>query len=442
MLSVVRRRVAALDGNAREVLSGATVAFVLRGIGAALAFAFNVAIGRLIGAEGAGLYFLALSVAMIGSVVARMGLDNTLLRYVASGASSGDWARAKGVVALGLRNAGIAGLALAALGFAFAPILAVHLFDRPDLTSHLRVMSLAMLAFSAMTLMAEALKGLKHIAASMLASGVLYPAAGLLLIWPAVQGFGPLGASFAYLGGTTLAALFGWAMWRRAVATNAAAPAFPQAELLASSRPLWVMAILNRGVLQWAPLFLLGVWGTAEETGVFGAATRVAMLVSLLLMAVNTAIAPKFAELYQCGEMEALARLARRFALYVTLAASPLLALLILAGDHVMGLFGPEFRSGGTALAILAAGQAVNVATGSVGYLLMMSGHERDARTAAIIGAVGLAVLSPMLIPAYGAIGAAALTAITLAITQVTLATLVMKQLGIVLVPLLRGLAE
>lgn len=53
------------DSHVLEVLRGAGLAFLLRGVGAGLAFLLNVAIGRMLGAEGTGVYFLALSVTSI-----------------------------------------------------------------------------------------------------------------------------------------------------------------------------------------------------------------------------------------------------------------------------------------------------------------------------------------------------------------------------------------
>ena len=54
----------------------------------------------------------------------------------------------------------------------------------------------------------------------------------------------------------------------------------------------------------------------------------------------------------------------------------------------MMSLFGPEFRAGGPVLTILAAGQYVNVLTGSVGYLLMMTGNERLVRNNMAVAAL------------------------------------------------------
>ena len=421
-----------LDVHTAEVISGASLALVLRSLGAALAFSLNVFIGRLIGAEGAGLYFLALSVVTIGAVITKLGLDNTLLRFVAVGASSRDWNKVIGVFRMGMPMAASTSLGAALLLSIFSPWMAERLFAEAGLTSTLQVMSLGIFSLAMMTLLAETLKGLKRIHQSMLVSGVLYPGIALLTVWPLAMQFGAPGAAMAYVLGTGSAALIGWAMWRaNMVGLAVTTPSFDRAMLWKSCRPLWTMSIIDQGILPWVSLFLLGVWGTAAEVGIFGAATRVAMLLTFFLTSVNTVIAPKFAELHAQGDIEILFSLASRFALMVTLAASPIFLLFIFAGDWVMSLFGPEFIKGGTALAILAVGQAVNTMTGSVGYLLMMTGHERDIRSAAIVSLIMTTGCALMVIPSHGLVGAAASGSIALATKNVVALFFVKKRFDI-----------
>ena len=425
-----------MEHHAREVLSGAALAFLLRAFGAGLAFALNVAIARLLGAEGAGLYFLALSLVVITSIVARMGLDNTVLRFVASAVSLGDWGRVKGVQVLSLKLAGSVSLCLALICFVSAPWIAQYLFDKSALTAPLRWMSLGIFTFSTMMLLAESLKGLKRVRDSMLVSGVLSPAFGLILIWPLTTLAGVAGASLTYVLATAVSAVVGVLFWRHALRSHSlSASPFPQRELWASSRPLWGMSVITQGVMPWAPLFLLGIWGSAEETGIFGAATRVAMLVSFCLTAVNTIVAPKFAELHTKGDLRALAMLARQTAHIVLLLSLPLFLFLTIAGDWVMSWFGPDFTRGGTALAILALGQAVNATTGSVGFLLIMAGHERSVRNSAIASSFVLVSGAVTLIPYYGMSGAAIASAASVATMNILNVYQVWVHEGIVVLP-------
>jgi O-antigen/teichoic acid export membrane protein len=174
----------------------------------------------------------------------------------------------------------------------------------------------------------------------------------------------------------------------------------------------------------------LGIWGTASEVGIFGAATRVVMMVTFFLVAVNTVIAPKFVDLHRRGEFDLLGKLARRFALGVTLATSPLLLLLVFAGNWVMGLFGEDFKQGGTPLAILALGQSVNAMTGSVGILLMMTGHGREILKVSISSVILMTICAPFFISRFGIIGAAVASSIVIAYMNILLTFAVKKQLG------------
>lgn len=391
-----------------EILHGAGLAVVLRGMGAVLAFLLNIAIARIIGAEGAGFYFLALSVVSIGAVAAKLGLDNVLLRFVADGASRGDWNSVIGVFRLGTRIAALSTLLTGIGVFALAPWIATALFGEPGLETPLRAISLGIFSFAMMMQMAECLKALNRIPDSMLVSGIISPVTALVLIFPLAKMFGAAGASVAYVAGTLAASAAGGAMWRLATRAHAApAPRFEAKRLWRSARPLWVMELINRAILPWAPLFLLGVWGTAVESGLFGAATRVAMLVSFFLVAVNTAVAPKFASLFASGEIRLIEKIATRFALIIGLISSPFLLLLIFWGDRVMGLFGPEFARGGAVLSILALGQAVVALTGVYGQFLIMSGHVKYMRNGSFIALIVICLGSGFLIPSLGAIGAA-----------------------------------
>jgi len=428
------------DPHMREVARGTLLAFVLKLGGSGLAFAFNVAVARLMGAEGAGLYFLALAVTTIGSVIGRVGLDNALLRFVASRAVHEDWAGVKGVYALGVRMAIAVSAAITLVIFLSAPWMASALFKKPELAEPLRWMSLSILPFALLNLQANSLKGLKRIRDAMLVQGVGVPLVGLALIVPFAGLFGAVGVSVTYFLSTVVIAVLGAWAWRKAIAENAhVTGAFPAKELWESCRPLFMVSFLNLAVLPWMPLFLLGIWATSEEVGIFGAALRVAALVSFMLTTINNVVAPKFAELHAKGNIEALRQTAQRSALLITLLASPLLLALIFGGHWVMAIYGREFEQGALVLAILAAGQFVNAYTGSVGFVLMMGGQEGATGQALIYSVLFAVVLCLLLIPSFGMVGAA--IAVTLAglLKNALLVRYCIRTMNIVPVPFLKS---
>jgi O-antigen/teichoic acid export membrane protein len=408
------------------------VAFALKVAGAGLGFAFTVAVAQVLGARGAGLYFLALSAATIGAVLGRFGLDLALLRHVAVRASQADWAGLRGVHDLGLRLAAATSSAVSALLFLGAAWVANELFKKPELAQPLRLMSLSIVPFALLNLQAESLKGLKRVGDAIFVQAVGVPLIGLALILPMAEAAGVNGATLAYLTAVSGVTLIAFWAWRRATAGYPpAVTALPTKGLLASCQPLLLVSLVHHAVLPWAPLFLLGIWASSAEVGVFGAASRVALLVSFMHITLNNVVAPKFAELYAKGDLHALGATARHSTFAILLLTSPLLLLLLFGGEWIMALFGPGFDRGALPLAILAVGQFFTLASGSAGHLLMMSGNERVYSAAVVLAGATQLLLGLFLIPVLGSIGAALATALTLAGLNLLSAMAVRRRLGI-----------
>ena len=155
---MINRLLQKLDPHMQEIVKGASLAFILKALGSGLAFGLNIAIARLLGAEGAGIYFLALSVTAIGSVIGRVGLDNALLRFVAIHSTHNEWNKLNGVYKLSMRIAIIASGLVTIVVFISSHWIASTLFDKPELSDPLRWMSLTILPFSCLIFTLRVLK--------------------------------------------------------------------------------------------------------------------------------------------------------------------------------------------------------------------------------------------------------------------------------------------
>ena len=87
-----------------EVFLSVVIAFLMKLAGSAINFIFNIVIARLLGGEGTGLYFMALSITLISSVIGRLGLDNALLRFISIFSANSEWGEVKGVYQLGMKE--------------------------------------------------------------------------------------------------------------------------------------------------------------------------------------------------------------------------------------------------------------------------------------------------------------------------------------------------
>ena len=99
--------------------------------------------------------------------------------------------------------------------------------------------------------------------------------------------------------------------------------------------------------------------------------------------------------------------------------------------EDVLRVFGSEFSGGGAALLLLAAGQLINIATGSVGFVLIMvgrTGWDLVVYAASLALNLGLAF---WLCPRYGMEGAAVANAVTFALSKWARLALVKRFVGI-----------
>jgi O-antigen/teichoic acid export membrane protein len=401
------------------------LALVLKTLAAGLAFGFNVALARTFGPEGAGVYLLALSMITAACIVGRLGLDTVLLRQVAAGAATRDWSQVEGASGTGLRLALATSAAATAGVFALAPWLAAA-FGMPALAAPLRWMSLSIVPLTLAMLLSESLKGLRRIFDSQVVNGVAVPAVSLGVLLGVGPRLGLQGAVLAHVAAAATALALGLAWWRRAAPPRPGAPpaAVPPRALLSSGLPFF-WSQLTTFCMQWVGVVGLGLWRSEAEVGIFSLAMRTAMLTSLLLISVNTIAAPKFAALHRQGDLAGLEATAAATTWLMVAAAGPLLLVFLLAPARVMGLFGSGFVAGASALAVLALGQFVNAATGSVGQLLLMSGHERLFRNTVLASAVINVALTAAAVPRFGILGAALATTVSQVVKNLAAAWLV-----------------
>jgi O-antigen/teichoic acid export membrane protein len=176
---------------------------------------------------------------------------------------------------------------------------------------------------------------------------------------------------------------------------------------------------------------LLGIWVSSQDVGIYSAASKIALLMSFVLQAVNIIAAPKFAVLWQQGDHSTFEKMAIYTRKISTIAALPLLGMFVFAPQVVMRIYGSDFEVGSSLLAILALGQFVNAATGSVGFMLIMSGHEAMFRRIISVSVLLNFSICVFFIPQIGVLGAAIASALSLSLQNILCIGAVRRHLGI-----------
>jgi len=325
--------------------------------------------------------------------------------------------------------------------FFSASLLSEYVFSKPELVQPLQFMALSVVPFSLISLFAECLRALKRVRDCTLLQGVLPPLVACALLAPAYFfELGILGAVVAYVCSVLIVLIAGWRLWQRAIKEHWSISPLQvgSRELLQVSIPMAWVAIVAM-LMGYSDVLILGVFRPVADVGVFNAALKTAGLLSFVLIAGNAILAPKIASLYQQGDIATVSRLARFSTLMMIILATVPCIILLGFPDWVMGLFGEAFSRGSTALVLLTLGQLANVATGPVGILLLMTGHEKSMRRRVMVAASVQALLGLSLIPEFGIVGAAASAALGMLLLNILALIVVKRRLNISLIPGVRG---
>jgi O-antigen/teichoic acid export membrane protein len=164
-------------------------------------------------------------------------------------------------------------------------------------------------------------------------------------------------------------------------------------------------------VMAQADKILIGLYLNARALGIYAVAATLIGFVSIILDSVNQIFSPSIAHLHACRKVDLLGRIYQSLTKWILGLTMPLAAVMIIFASSLMRIFGHEFELGWSVLVIGTVGQLVNCAVGSVGHLLLMSGNQGRLVKVQSAMAVLTILLSGLLIPRWGLVGAAVASA-------------------------------
>jgi O-antigen/teichoic acid export membrane protein len=418
--------------TARRLSVTALSSTAVRLLGPVCAFMLSLLLARSLGAAGSGVFYVTLTLVTAFAIVAKFGLETALQRFV--GAELGR-DRHTAVVAIYQQARGISlalSLLASALTVAAAELIAEVFLGDPAQAASVRLLGLLIVPFTQLGIHAAMLKALgRPIWGGFFEAGA-WPTLTLLLVTQgfAVDLYSTEATAAAYLLAATFVALAAWAMVRGQLPHVIQPLAMASRPLLRSCLSLTGVELMNFALL-WTPFVLLPMLADAAEAGQYNVAHRLAAQLGLLMLVVASITSARFAAHHEQRNHTDLRRLAGQATRTLIMLGLPPAVVLLMYGEAILALFGDEFLTGATALQILVIGQLVNLATGPVGYLLAMTGHERALRNVLLATMMLMAPLAMVLIPVFGASGAAAAVAFAMTLHNVICNHLVARYLDL-----------
>lgn len=425
------------DTSLIELLSSSGFVLFFKVLGAVSGYIFAFVVSKH-GADAYGIYELSFTALMILAVVVKLGLDGATVRFTQEYLAAGHSGKIRPLIKKSVLTISL--LAIAVGGFFYllrVPIAAW--FDEPGLESAYKWVALGLLPFVLLQFFAEALRALKNMKAyAVLQVGtVLIIAAGLFIAFQdSILPKGEL-ATLSFVAATFVLASVGILIYRWSYQKRIGTVANENIDfkgIIKVGIPLLVSGSLFL-VISWTDTLMIGYFKTSADVGVYRIAFKIATLITFIQFAVNSIAAPNIASLYANNNMEGLRKYTRQIGVVNALFAIPIFILIIAFPETLLNLFGAEYSSGKLLLPVLALGQLINALCGPVMYILNMTGKEQESQRIMLWMSVINIVLNLVLIPAYGIIGAAIATSISMIAWNVIAAVLVYRYYKVIAIP-------
>ena len=393
-------------------------------------YVFALAIARGYGAGGMGVYSLTVTLLTILGTLAGMGFGYAAVRLVPQYITEGRPDRLRHLYRLILRWALPASFVLGACLFAAASPVAGDLFHDPALAAALRVAGVVLPLFVMLRIHTEIVRGFKNLALSEFMRDAHIPLAGAgFLVLLRLAGCGVHAPVLSYALGIASGCLVAmlYVASRILRLPPGSDPSLSSRELAGISLPMMMGDVLGWRI----DLMLIVLFASTQAVGLYDVPFRLAVAVSLLLGPINAITAPKIAELFWSGNMEGLKRVIRMTSRIMFWSSAFVLLVLLAAPGFWLRLFGKEFRAGYPVLILLAVGQFVSGANGTVGCFLNMTGNHRIFRNITVMSIVANILLSCLLIPLFGITGAAEAFMVTMILWNASAAAWIWRRFRI-----------
>jgi len=369
----------------------------------------HVLLARLFGRAVFGSYQACLAILDLMTRAGTAGASGGLLRYVAGPRSRGQRDEVRSAVGTGLRLALVASTGVALLLVAGAGPLS-RLMREPALEGALRIMAPSVALVGGWWVLVSASLAAKTTRANFYVRGLGEPVT-LLCAGLAAALFGrslrALAVAQLFAAAATLlmavvavGRVFGPGELRRSLG----APRLPG--FVRFSLPLGASDVLG-GVLQRADLILLTTFVGTSAAGIYAAAEFITRVIASARFVFDSVAAPVFSEALHLGQRQRMRENLVMMNRWVVSIAAPIALTVVVMRHELLALYGPGFREGATALAVLALAHTVNVSFGLSGWVLVGGGKSRTLLQNNLVVALVNVGLGLALIPRYGLVGTA-----------------------------------
>jgi O-antigen/teichoic acid export membrane protein len=396
----------------------------------------SIAVARITGEKGFGIYTLVFTWVGIFSSAALLGLDDLALRQMAIYKSNNSNKEAKAFIILGLRFSLFSSLTFAILYLLFS--IFFYLPGVAEFQSLHVIAAISIPFFVIITYFQSVLKGWGFIFEGQVADKLIQPLGFISILFIYFfSGFNVTDQeavifrviSFVFAAVIIVIIIFS-KLKRIFSAEKVSINFFKWKHSLFYFTLSTVLYVINSRI----DIVFLGLFSIEpEKIAYYNVALKFSDIALIPFLVICSVATPLFASMYHEGkkvELQKFYTLITRISFVIILC---IISIFISFGPWFLNWYGKNFQSGYDVLVLLCFSKLVHVFVGPANYLLSMSGFEKYVTRALILSVVVTISLHMLLIPSYGISGSAWATLIGLLFYDLYIAYIGFKKTGLFL---------
>ncbi len=418
----------------RKFVGSSFATFAIKILGVGIAFFTQIFLARIMGVTDYGSYVYIMTLVNIFLLFSKVGLDVTVIRFIPDYLSNKKWMLFNGIRRKSLQITTLLSISIS-ISLWGVYQLANSYYYVPEWGNSLLFAFFLLPILAINVVRAALLRSLKKVVASTFLDAIIRPAFLLLFVycfyrWVSTE-ISPSNIILFNIESGLIVFLIGSILLRRSISkmTTEKKYEYRTKEWLLVSYSMFFISAINM-IQNHADIIMIEYFIDTKSVGIYSIANQISGFISFGLLSANSVLAPMISGLYHSNKRDQLQKLitfsTRIVFVFTTLSA----IFIIFFGDDILALFGLSFVDGLEAMKILIVGQIINALTGSVGFIMTMTGHQKQANRILIISVIVNVSLNSILIPLYGINGAATATAISLSLWNIIMFIYVFKRIG------------
>ena len=395
------------------------ISFFFRIIGLIIGYAYYFLIAKIYGAKGVGLFALSMMFLNIGSILGKVGLDTAIIRFISELVEQKQYLSIWHTYLKVLKILFFISLIISCASYLLSKLIADIVFHNNDLFAPFRIISLIIFPYIVLFINSECFRAMYQITKYLFFQSVAPLLLSIIFLVISTNlislNFLPVvcySLSVLFLSIVSSFFLFQSLRLNKKYSISCEYMAPTTKKILKISLPMF-FTTSSLMLMNWIDTVMIGFFLSVRDVGIYNICIKMINLINILVTSIHTTTLPRFSAFLAHHSILKLKKTVKAATGLFLIFGGPVFFSLVCFPKMFLSFWGRDFLIGVSPLVILSIGQFVHGFCSSAGYLLNMTGYQRQVFLVVASAALINILLNVYLIPNYGMNGAAIATTVS-----------------------------